>query len=136
MKDLIKKFVNRETITYVICGALTTLVNMVTYAVCCKMMDILVANTIAWILSVLFAYVVNKIFVFQSKTKKASEITKEIVGFFGGRVGTLLIESLILFVFITTLGFNEMIIKIAAQFVVLVLNFVISKLFVFKKKKD
>lgn len=133
---MIKKLFSREIILYVICGALTTLVNIVTYHICCGMFDVLVANAIAWVASVLFAYVVNKIFVFQSKTKQFNEIIKELLGFFGGRIGTLLIESLILFIFVTTLGLHEMIIKIVAQFIVLVLNFIISKLFVFKKKVD
>lgn len=136
VKDLIKKVLNRETISYVICGVLTTVVSMGVYWIGYDVlaMDVLVANILSWILAVLFAYVVNKIFVFQSKTKELKEIIKEIIAFFGGRVGTLLVETLILFVFVTTLGFHEMLVKLVAQFVVLVLNYVISKLFIFKKK--
>ncbi len=137
MKDLIKKVLNRETITYVICGALTTFVSMATYWLGYDVfkMDVLIANVFSWIMAVTFAYVVNKIFVFRSKTKKINDIAKEVVAFFGGRVGTLLIETLILFVFVTTLNFHEMLVKLAAQFIVLVLNYVISKLFIFKKKQ-
>ena len=136
VKDLIKKVLNRETISYVICGVLTTVVSMGVYWIGYDVlaMDVLIANILSWILAVLFAYVVNKIFVFQSKTKELKEIIKEIIAFFGGRVGTLLVETLILFVFVTTLGFHEMLVKLVAQFVVLVLNYVISKLFIFKKK--
>ena len=60
---------------------------------------------------------------------------KEVIAFFGGRVGTLLVETLILFVFVTLIGLHEMLVKLAAQFIVLVLNYVISKLFIFKDKK-
>ena len=134
MKKIIEKFLNREVISYIICGACTTLVNMIVYAICCKLMDVLIANVIAWIISVLFAFIVNKIFVFQSKTNTQNDVLKEIIGFFGGRVGTLLIESGILFLFVKVLFLNEMIIKIIAQFVVLVLNYLISKFVVFKKK--
>ena len=137
MKNLIKKVLNRETISYLICGVLTTAVSMGVYWLGYDVlkMDVLIANVFSWILAVSFAYVVNKIFVFQSKTKAFHEIVKEVIAFFGGRVGTLLVETLILFIFVTTLGFHEMIVKLAAQFIVLVLNYVISKLFIFKKKQ-
>lgn len=137
MKNLIKKILNREVIVYIICGALTTFVSMGVYWLGYDIlnMDVLIANIFSWIMAVSFAYVVNKIFVFQSKTKKINEITKEIIAFFGGRVSTLLIETLILFIFVTTLNFHEMLVKLVAQFVVLVLNYVISKLFIFKKKQ-
>ena len=137
MKEFIKKVLNRETISYVICGVLTTIVSMGVYWLGYDFlnMDVLIANILSWIISVSFAYVVNKIFVFQSKTKQFNEILKEVIAFFGGRVGTLLVETLILFIFVTLIGLHEMLVKLAAQFIVLVLNYVISKLFIFKDKK-
>lgn len=137
MKEFIKKVLNRETISYVICGVLTTIVSMGVYWLGYDFlnMDVLIANILSWIISVSFAYVVNKIFVFQSKTRQFNEILKEVIAFFGGRVGTLLVETLILFIFVTLIGLHEMLVKLAAQFIVLVLNYVISKLFIFKDKK-
>ena len=90
MKNLIKKVLNRETISYLICGVLTTAVSMGVYWLGYDVlkMDVLIANVFSWILAVSFAYVVNKIFVFQSKTKAFQEIVKEVIAFFGGRVGT------------------------------------------------
>lgn len=136
MKTFLKKILNREVISYIICGALTTFVNLIIYRLCYDTLslNLMLANIIAWAGAVLFAYIVNKIFVFQSKTKEHSEIIKELIGFFGGRIGTLVVESVILYTFVTMLNFDEMIIKLIAQFIVLVLNFIISKLFVFKKK--
>ena len=137
MKELVKKILNRETISYVICGVLTTIVSMGVYWVGYDFMnlDVLIANILSWVISVSFAYVVNKIFVFQSKTRQFYDIMKEVMAFFGGRVGTLLIETLILFIFVTLIGLHEMLVKLAAQFIVLVLNYVISKLFIFKNKE-
>ena len=137
MKEFIKKVLNRETISYVICGVLTTIVSMGVYWLGYDFlnMDVLIANILSWIISVSFAYVVNKIFVFQSKTRQFNEVLKEVIAFFGGRVGTLLVETLILFIFVTLIGLHEMLVKLAAQFIVLVLNYVISKLFIFKDKK-
>lgn len=136
MKEFIKKVLNRETISYVICGVLTTIVSMGVYWLGYDFlnMDVLIANILSWVISVSFAYVVNKIFVFQSKTRQFNEVLKEVIAFFGGRVGTLLVETLILFIFVTLIGLHEMLVKLAAQFIVLVLNYVISKLFIFKDK--
>lgn len=136
MKKNITKLLNREVVSYIICGALTTFVNLIIYKLCYSTfsLNLMLANIIAWVGAVLFAYIVNKVFVFQSKTKEQSEIIKELVGFFGGRIGTLVVESAILYIFVTMLNFDEMIIKLIAQFIVLILNFIISKLFVFKKK--
>ena len=93
----------------------------------------LVANIGSWILAVAFAYITNRIWVFDSNASTAADFLKEITSFVGGRVATLVIEELILFIFITNLGMNSMLVKIVAQVIVIVLNYVISKLIVFKK---
>ena len=93
----------------------------------------LVANVLSWILSVLFAYVTNRTWVFESSADTKPGVIREMASFFGGRVATLLIEEGILAVFITWLGFPAMWVKVAAQVIVIVLNYVISKLFVFRK---
>lgn len=70
---------------------------------------------------------------FDSNASTAADFIKEIISFIGGRVATLVIEELILFIFITNLGMNSMAVKVVAQVIVIVLNYVISKLIVFKK---
>ena len=94
----------------------------------------LVANGISWVIAVLFAFFTNRIWVFRAPTKTAGEFLRQMASFYGGRVVTLLIEEALLAVFITWLGFPDMPVKITAQIVVIVLNYVISKLFVFKKE--
>ena len=96
-------------------------------------MNALVANIGSLILAVAFAYITNRIWVFDSNASTAADFIKEITSFIGGRVVTLVIEELILFIFITNLGMNSMLVKIVAQVIVIVLNYVISKLIVFKK---
>ena len=96
-------------------------------------MNELVANIFSWILAVLFAFFTNRIWVFDGKTNGAKEFFVQMMNFFGGRVATLVVEEVILFVFITKLGFGSMVVKIAAQVIVIVLNYVISKLWVFRK---
>lgn len=131
IKELVVK--NKEVLLYLVFGGLTFIVSMATYAFFNITMNMseLIANVFSWILAVTFAYVTNRKWVFESNTSGLAAFVKEISSFFGGRVATLVIEEIILFVFITWLGFNSLIIKAVAQVVVIVLNYVISKLFVF-----
>ena len=128
----------KEGLLYLFFGVLTTLINIVVFYVFTKVitLDELVANVIAWVIAVLFAYVTNRIWVFNSHCETKVAFLKEIVSFYGGRVFTLLVEEAMLFVFIKLLSLNALAVKIVAQVVIIVLNYVISKLFVFKKKKD
>ena len=89
------------------------------------------ANIISWICAVTFAYLANRIFVFKSKNQKK---LKEAVSFYGSRIATLLMDMGIMFVFVTLLNFNDKIMKLVVQVVVTVANYILSKLFVFKKK--
>lgn len=134
-EDFYKKY--KEALLYVFFGGLTTLISIVSYSYCDVALGInpLIANVISWILAVSFAYVTNKIWVFDSKTHGVGELCKEAFNFAAGRLLTLGIEELILFIFITKLHLNSIVVKIAAQFIVLVLNYVISKLIVFRNGK-
>lgn len=135
--DLFNKY--KEVIMYLIFGVLTTVVNLVTYYALTltilnpeKAIQLQLANVISWIVSVAFAYVTNRKFVFESKSE---DIVKEATSFVGGRVLTLLMDMAIMFVFVTLLHFNNRIFKIVSQVVVIVANYIISKLFVFKESK-
>ncbi|MCR4563550.1 MAG: GtrA family protein [Clostridiales bacterium] len=148
IKSLYKKY--KQIILYVFFGFLTTIVNFVTYFLC-KAVGIRyeIATVIAWICSVLFAFVTNKIIVFESKTSKKQTVAKEITLFFGGRVFSLLLElmimkigmdfihadRLVVFMFERNLPLGEFLTKLTAGIVVLITNFLISKFIIFRKKK-
>lgn len=128
---------NKEMLLYLLFGGLTTIVSIGSYAWFNVGMHIneLIANIISWIFAVTFAYITNKIWVFQSNATGFSGVCQEMAKFYGGRLTTLAIEELVLFIFITLLHGNSVLVKFAAQIIVLVLNYIISKIFVFKKKK-
>lgn len=135
--ELFNKY--KEIIMYLIFGVLTTVVSLVTYYALTltilnpeKAMQLQLANIISWIVSVSFAYVTNRKFVFESKSE---DIVKEATSFVGGRVLTLLLDMAIMFIFVTLLHLNDKIFKIVSQVLVIVTNYVISKLFVFKENK-
>lgn len=131
---LIKKY--RDIIMYGIFGVLTTLVNIVMYWVCAHPLALptLPSNIIAWVISVLFAYYTNRTFVFQSKNTGKEAVLKEMASFFACRIGTGVMDWVIMFLFVDVLSFNDMVVKIASNFLVIVLNYAFSKLIIFKKK--
>lgn len=94
-----------------------------------------ISTVFSWVCAVTFAYITNKLWVFESKAKGFSNIIAEAGKFYGGRVFTLAVEWLIMNIGFAKLGFNYWIVKIAANVIVLILNYVISKIFVFHKGK-
>ena len=90
----------------------------------------LTANIIAWILCVIFVYITNRLFVFESKNEK---ILIEFLRFMSARIGTLLLEEFILFAGITVLHLDEMLVKLTGQIFVIGSNYVLSKLWIFRK---
>lgn len=125
----------KEIIYYVFWGGCTTLISISSFMIANTFLGIheLIANVISWILAVSFAYVTNRIFVFRSSAK-GTDIIKEVLLFFSSRGITLILEEAILLVFSVWLMFDGVIVKISAQFVVLVLNYIISKFITFRKK--
>lgn len=137
IKSLFNKY--KEIIMYLIFGVLTTVVSLVSYYLLTltildakNSIQLQIANVISWILSVAFAYITNRKYVFDSKSKN---LLKEISSFVGGRVLTLLMDMLIMFIFVTVLHLNDKLFKLVSQVVVIVANYIISKLFVFKESK-
>ena len=119
MKELIKKVLNKETILYVVFGVLTTVVNFAAFKVFdmiftrATQVDLtLVTNVIAWIIAVAFAYVTNKLFVFESKSWERGIVLKESLSFTAARLFSLGVEELGLFIFITRLGFDRYSLKL------------------------
>ena len=127
----------KEAVLYLVFGGFTTLINIVAYALCKHVIgiDTIPANAIAWILSVAFAYVTNKIFVFESKTNTKKELLKEIISFFGCRAFTGIIDVAFMYVTVDIFDLNDMIMKVISNIVVIIVNYVFSKLIIFKKKK-
>ncbi|MEE1150024.1 GtrA family protein [Methanobrevibacter sp. UBA212] len=129
MSDWIK--IDRELILYVVFGAFTFFVNLISYFFFANMLGInyLVSNAIAWFLSVLFAYITNRIWVFESKSPN---ILKEMSLFFGGRIFSGVVDMLLMYTFIDLLVLDSTISKIIVQIIVIILNYIFSKLIVFK----
>lgn len=123
---------HKSVLLYLLFGGLTTVVSIGTYALFLPVVSPLIANIISWVAAVTFAYVTNRTWVFASK-EKGLAIIQEAFAFYGGRVFTLGLEEVVLYVFITLLFFPPLTVKVFAQVIVLILNYVISKLFVFKK---
>lgn len=133
--NLIRKY--RELIVYLIVGVLTTLVNFAVYFVCTRSFNLspYTSNIFAWVVAVLFAFVMNKFVVFQSKAKDTKTLLKEGISFVSMRVISLGFDMLILYVVINVINWSDLIAKLISQIVVIVLNYVFSKLFIFKNKK-
>lgn len=142
MKELLKKY--KAVILYALFGGMTTVVDwgvsFLLYYLWGEAIDatpwlIHGANVIAWVAAVTFAYVTNRIWVFESRRRGFLPILGEIGAFAGGRVLTLLLQEALMAIFFTWLGFNEYAVKIVAAVLVVILNYFISKLLVFRKKE-
>ena len=131
---LIKKY--RDVILYLFFGVCTTAVNLAVFWVFNSPLKVneLIANIIAWFLAVLFAFFTNRDLVFHAGGNGL--FVRQMLSFYLGRGITLALEEAILLVFITILHFNSMAVKVIAQVLVIVLNFVISKLIIFKKREE
>lgn len=135
-RELFEKY--KDLIPYAVFGALTTLVNIVAYWLFAHPfgMPVLVSTIIAWFLSVLFAYVTNRKWVFHSEADTVKAVLKEIVSFFACRIGTELVDLAAMFIFVDLLHMNDMAVKIIANVVVIILNYAASKFVIFKHPKE
>lgn len=142
---LVKKIVSlynkyKEIVNYLIFGFLTTVISLIVYYGLTftvldpnKSVSLQIANILSWVAGVIFAYVTNRKYVFNSKN---DNIVKEIGSFVGARVVTLIMDMLIMFIGVTLLKFNDKVFKLISQVVVIISNYLFSKIFVFKKEKD
>lgn len=136
IKQLYLKY--QEIINYLIFGILTTLVSLATYYLLVltilnpnKPIELQIANIISWITCVTFAYITNRKYVFKSNNQN---ILKEMFKFYSSRLTTLLIDMLFMYLFVTKLQFNDKIIKIIVQILIIIINYLLSKILVFKQK--
>lgn len=129
----------KEIINYLIFGVLSTAVNFASYFIFAKLfhIDEVVSSGLSWFCAVLFAYITNKIFVFESKTKTVKEFIKEMISFFACRVlSGILCDVGTFALMVKVLNINDIIAKIVTQIMVVILNYVLSKLVIFKKKSE
>lgn len=131
--DFVKK--HWEILIYLVFGVLTTVVNYIFYLPCYNLMGLsaAVSNVIAWIAAVAFAFLTNKPFVFKSNNWSSDMVFPELIKFVGCRVGSGIVETLILFLVVDLLGWNGNIWKVITSVLVVILNYIGSKFLVFKK---
>lgn len=135
--DRIKALLGKygDIISYLFFGVLTTVVNYVVYLPCLNVLGLsaAVSNVIAWVAAVVFAYLTNKPFVFKSRDWSAGTVIPELTKFVGCRVGSGLMETAIIFITVDCLGWDGNMMKLVTSVLVVVLNYVGSKLLVFRK---
>ena len=135
MNSIVKLSKNyQDIILYVFFGICTTLVNIITYWFCVYLLDVkvLLSSIIAWFIAVLFAYLTNRKWVFHSNAVKCNECLREFLSFYVCRLTTGFIDWGIMYVFVERFYWNDIIIKTLANIVVIILNFVASKVVIFK----
>lgn len=133
MKRLYKKY--DEIIRYLIIGAFSTLISIGSYSLLLKLLPInyLINNFISWIITITFAYIMNKTFVFKNKKRTKKELLVQIYKFLEYRIFSLLIDMAIMYLLVSIFKIDKMISKICVQIIIVIVNYIFSKFFVFKK---
>ncbi len=133
IRELIEKY--WDIVSYLFFGVCTTIVNYLIYIPCYNFlgMSATVSNMIAWVVAVAFAYLTNKPFVFKSYDWSAKTVVPELTKFVGCRIGSGAAETVILLVAVDLLGWNGNVWKLITQVMVVILNYIGSKLLVFRK---
>lgn len=137
IKKLIIKY--KELILYIIFGILTMIVSLSSYYILTNTilnpynaLELQIANILSWIICVTFAYITNRKYVFQSKNKN---LLKEIISFYLSRISSLIVDMSLMYIFVTILNYSDSIMKLINQIIITILNYILSKLIVFKKEK-
>ena len=136
LRNLLKK--HWDLVLYLVFGVLTTLVNYLVYLPLWLWVGLpaSVCNVISWVAAVAFAFVTNKPFVFKSHDWSASVVLPELGKFIGARVFSGVVETLIILLTVDIMGLSGVVMKLLTSAIVIVLNYITSKLFVFRKKKE
>ena len=156
IRDRIKSIMTGEVFSYLFFGVCTTIVNIVVFQLCCSVfgMHALISNIFAWIFAVVFAYVTNRIFVFHSKEYSFSGIAREAGSFVGARLFSLLVDEFIIWLMVSVMGYiaverllaeilscplkdaKSLFAKLCSNGVVVIMNYVLSKLIIFRKRGE
>lgn len=140
--NIIDKYIDKqennkrlEVLSYLLFGGLTTIVNILIYYIFTNFLsfNFETSNIIAWIISVTFAFITNKLFVFENNKK--TNIFKQAISFYGFRLLSLFIDMALMYLFIKVLIINDMLTKVAVNILVIIINYFFSKLFIFGKKE-
>lgn len=140
LKKLWRFLTTPEMISYLVFGVLTTVINVVTYGLLRPLLhwneywNVLVANALAWVLAVAFAFLTNKLFVFRSKSFEGRVFRRELASFVGARVLSLGVDELGMVLLVNVLLCNDWVAKIIMNIIVVIINYVLSKRFVFRKR--
>jgi len=128
---------NKEGLLYLFFGGVAFFMNILLFILIDKIfgIDALINNAICWVICVIFQYFTNKIWVFEYKSENFGELLRQIISFFSGRIFTLLVEEVIIGIFITWLKFDALSVKLSSDIIVIILNYVISKMIIFKKRQ-
>lgn len=126
-------FKYKQFLLYALFGGLTFVVSVMSYGFFCTLLAFneLFSNLLSWILAVSFAFFTNRIWVFQSPTNTSREFFHQLLKFFSSRLATLGVEEIILLLFVTIMHLPNMLVKIAAQIIVIILNYILSKKVIF-----
>lgn len=135
ISELMLKY--KSLIAYAFFGICTTLVNVITYSICARALSLttILSTVIAWVAAVLFAYITNRKWVFESEEKSIHGIMREIIYFFSCRLLTGLLDIIFMYAFVDMLMMNDVIIKIISNILVIIINYAASKLLIFKRRK-
>lgn len=141
IKELFTKY--RELTSYVFFGVLTTLVNWLSYIVIVAVLGggekesaVVVATAAAQILAILFAYVTNRIWVFRSKATGIKGVFWEMLRFFAARGVSFVVDIILMYVGVSLLNMDDSLMKLLSNVVIIIINYVLSKVFVFKRGKS
>ena len=128
--------IDKKVINYIIFGIMTTAVNVITFYILDKLkIEYKINTTISNFISIIFAYVTNKIFVFESKNWKMKFVVREVSKFFLSRLGTYFLDIFSMCIFVEVFLFSNMISKISANILVIVANYILSKFYIFREAK-
>lgn len=132
--NLYKRY--KEIILYLVFGVSSTILNIIAFWLCNDILkiDYKISNIVAWILAVIFAFITNKLIVFESKNKTKNETTREVIAFFVARVFSLGVDMAMMIFMIDYLKINSLVSKFIANVVVVIINYIFSKFFIFKKE--
>ncbi|MBR3152596.1 MAG: GtrA family protein [Clostridia bacterium] len=134
---------HREGMRYLVFGALTTVVNICVYIIFAKLIfsgfddniRVNISNILAIVISILFAYVTNKLWVFETKTNSKLDLLREFISFIGCRIVTAILDMVLMQITVNVFNWNDVLMKVLVNIIVIALNFVFSKLIIFKKKE-
>ena len=131
---IIRKY--KSIILYGFFGVLTTIINIVAYYLCFQLLKIanVPSTIIAWILAVLFAFFTNKVWVFESKSFDKKTLKQELIAFLASRTSTGLLDVAVMYYSVDVMRWNSMLWKAISNLLVIILNYILSKLVVFKKR--